>query len=193
MHDKALIAAKLDRWEHFMRSYHLPTFDELPDMPFYVDQIIIIAEKYLSFIPNPEADDPFITASAVNNYVRMKLMPPPVKKRYGRMHLAYLIMICCLKQSLPMTRIKKILPYDMTEESIRETYNAFSNVVHNTALAFIQQVRDAEKMMNSERTTQRDVEEFVLSAAVSSVLYCVLTEKLLGLPKKHDMWDQNRN
>lgn len=193
MHDKALIAAKLDRWENFMRSYHLPAFEELPDMPFYVDQIIIIAKKYLSFIPNPEADDPFITTSAVNNYVRMKLMPPPIKKRYGRMHLAYLIMICCLKQSLPMMQIKKILPYDTEEESIRETYNAFSNVVSNTALAFIQQVRDAAKIMNSERTTEREVEEFVLSAAVSSVLYCVFIEKLLRLPKKYDMWDQNQN
>ena len=33
-------------------------------------------------------------------------MPAPVKKKYSREHIAYLIIICSLKQALPISDIK---------------------------------------------------------------------------------------
>ena len=49
----------------------------------------------------------------------MKVMPPPVKKRYSRVHLAYLVMICTLKQSLSISCIQRMLPEEHGEEAAR--------------------------------------------------------------------------
>jgi hypothetical protein len=46
----------------------------------------------------------------VNNYVKQRLLPPPVNKKYSRKHLALLIMICTFKQSLSMAAVSKMLP-----------------------------------------------------------------------------------
>ena len=59
-----------------------------------------------------------ITASIVNNYVRMKIMPPPVKKKYGRVHLAYLLMICTLKRSLPIAAIQRLIPEEELDAAV---------------------------------------------------------------------------
>ena len=64
-------------------------------------------------------DGPVITATAINNYIRLKLLPPPVKKRYYRVHIAYLIIICTLKQNLSLSMLPKIIPTGISEEEVR--------------------------------------------------------------------------
>jgi hypothetical protein len=39
-YDKKLVAEKLTRWEHFLGSYHLPAWEELPKIDLYLDQVI---------------------------------------------------------------------------------------------------------------------------------------------------------
>ena len=48
--------------------------------------------------PIPPVNDTIITHSMINNYVKLGIMPAPVKKKYSREHIAYLIIICCLIQ-----------------------------------------------------------------------------------------------
>ena len=36
----------------------------------------------------------------INNYVKLGMMSRPVKKRYSRAHLASLVMVCVLKQTI---------------------------------------------------------------------------------------------
>lgn len=100
-YDKPLIAHKLQRWDQYITDYHLPQWDSIPDFGLYMDQVILLLERYLSFIPPVNAEkERIVTASAINNYVRLKLMPAPVKRKYYRVHICYLIMILTLKQSI---------------------------------------------------------------------------------------------
>ena len=96
-YDKKQVADRLCYWREFMQSFHLPTWEELPDLELYMDQVVSLVIRYVNLQPHSALKDSILTASAVNNYVRLKLIPPPVKKRYSRIHLAYLIVICCLK------------------------------------------------------------------------------------------------
>ena len=73
----------------------LPRCNELPDLELYMDQVTSLIGRYLK-------DDRELTASMVNNYVKHKAMPAPVRKKYTREHLAYLIVICTLKPVLPI-------------------------------------------------------------------------------------------
>ena len=52
-YDKELIAHKLQRWDKFITDYHLPDWETIPDFGLYMDQVIVLLEQYLSFIPAP--------------------------------------------------------------------------------------------------------------------------------------------
>ena len=124
-YDSRLVAGKLRRWSHYLQRYRLPTWEQIPTLGLYMDQVLTLLSRYLPFLPKKEKEEQIITTSAINNYVRMKLMPAPEKKKYSRVHIAYLIMICALKQSLTMSEIQKILPNGLTEDEVRRTYEAF--------------------------------------------------------------------
>ena len=136
---QALYRQKLDRWRTYMQHYSLPDWDHLPDMELYIDQVVTLVCRYLELIPQDESN-PLVTASSINNYVRLKVMPAPVKKRYSRRHLAYVLMICTLKQSMALTEIPKILPSELDEEAVRVMYNAFTARVSAATQTFITQV-----------------------------------------------------
>lgn len=61
-------------------AFHLPRFSELPDVGLYMDQVVSIIDKYFKVLDRDD-DKPIITSSMVNNYVKMGIIPPPVKKR----------------------------------------------------------------------------------------------------------------
>lgn len=178
-YDREQFIAKLDRWGKYMEQFSLPSWEQLPDMELYMDQVISLVNRYLSLIP-PNEEDPVITASAVNNYVRLRMMPAPERKRYGRKHMACVIMICVLKQSLSLAEIQRILPREMTEESIRQVYADLVGQMGTTTNLFIGQVDEvAKKVLTPEN--EYGCESLVLHSAVSSVLYKLLTAKLTAL------------
>ena len=109
-YDKALVAGKLRRWETYLNNYRLPDWEQIPDLGLYMEQVIVLLRQYLDYLPPELKDEEYITSAAINNYVRTKIMPEPVKKRYYRVHIAYLLVICTLKQGLSIGLIRKLLP-----------------------------------------------------------------------------------
>ena len=101
----------------------LPRWDELPDFELYMDQVLSLMERYLDGYPGPDRKG--LTASMVNNYVKLGVMPPPVKKKYTRVHLAHLIMICVLKPSVPIDLIRGLIAGLQQGRSDREAYDWF--------------------------------------------------------------------
>ena len=99
----------------------LPLWNELPDIELYMDQIVSIIAKYFK----NTSSDKIITPSMVNNYVKLGTIPAPVKKKYSKSHLAYLFMVCTLKQTLDMATIQKIIPVGLDESAIEYMYNSF--------------------------------------------------------------------
>ena len=83
-----------------------------------MDQVLLILEQSLvPDLPEPPAEPPRrskqgerpITASMINNYVKQGLIEPPRKKRYTRQQVASLLLICLLKNLLPIADIKLLL------------------------------------------------------------------------------------
>ena len=178
-YDRVQFEQKLERWRSYMEGFRLPSWDALPDMELYMDQVISLVNRYLNLIPQDDTN-PVITASAVNNYVRLRMMPAPERKRYSRHHMACEIIICVLKQSLTLAEIQRILPSEMTEENIHQTYNDFVGKMVTTTELFIGQVAEvASQVLTPEN--DHGCESLVLHGAVSSVLYKLLTAKLSAL------------
>ena len=122
--EKETIIQRLTQWMEDLGQFDLPDWESLPQLDLYMDQVILLLTRYLSPLDR-YGEEKAITASIINNYVRMKVMPPPVKKRYSRVHLAYLVIICTLKQSLSISCIQRMLPEDYSEGSVRTLYEAF--------------------------------------------------------------------
>lgn len=187
-YDSNLIVGKLRRWEHVLGRYRLPDWEEIPDFGLYMEQVVQLLTQYLGLLP-PEFRQPQpITAAVINNYVRTKLLPEPKKKRYYRIHIAYLLMICTLKQSLRLSMLPSLLPGDLPEEDVRRFYAAFVRRHRLCAQYFIDQVKlTAAAMLDEEVCSElavTDPSELVVSAAVLSGLTRLLAEKLLLLEGK---------
>ena len=101
----------------------LPRWEELPDLELYMDQVLALIQRYLGSYPG--YDEKGLTASMVNNYVKMGVVPPPKKKRYTRIHLAHLILICVLKASLPIAAIQQLIALELQETPENVFYDRF--------------------------------------------------------------------
>ena len=118
------IKQELKSFHQRLLTYHIPRWEELPDIELYMDQVIGLMEKYLSvFLKTGE--DKLITPSMINNYVKMAIIPPPVKKKYSRTHLAYLIMVILLKQVLSISEIKTLIARQLEDKDIVELFHHF--------------------------------------------------------------------
>ena len=180
-YDKPLIAHKLQRWDQYITDYHLPQWDSIPDFGLYMDQVILLLERYLSFIPPVNAEkERIVTASAINNYVRLKLMPAPVKRKYHRIHIAYLIMILTMKQSLSISDVQKVIPPDSSVEEVRVVYENYSEKFRRLALFFNQQVQSgAEGIHTPGQNSDNTVELLVIESALIAGFSKILAEKLI--------------
>ena len=110
--------------EEFNFKFHIPRWNELPEIDLYLDQVVNYLEKYLGqYSVNKE--DKIITKTMINNYVKQGIMPAPAKKKYSRSHIAYLIVICILKQVYSISDIGKLISLTIQSFEISKAYNRF--------------------------------------------------------------------
>jgi hypothetical protein len=189
-YNKELIAGKLRRWEKYLENYRLPAWEEIPDFGLYMDQVVTLLTQYLDYMPPELKEEQIITPAAINNYVRKKIMPEPVKKKYYRVHIAYLVMVCTLKQSLSIPTLKTMIPMGLSEEELRRVYSAFVARHRLSCTYFLKQVRiaaggilDHGQDEETEITTD-DTNDLISSVAVISGFARLMAEKLLLLEGK---------
>lgn len=183
-YDRSLVAHKLLRWDKFITDYHLPEWNSIPDFGLYMDQVIVLLEQYLSFIPTPAGTkEHIVTSATINNYVRLKIMPAPVKRKYHRVHIAYLVMILTMKQSLSISDVQKVIPpMDSSEDEVLSVYEDYSEKFRRLALFFNQQVQSAaEGVRSTEQSSDNAVELLVIESALIAGFSKILAEKLIRL------------
>ena len=183
-YDKELVVEKLNKWDRFLARNSLPSWDELPSFELYMDQVIVLLSQYLGYMPQDDGG-PRITASIINNYVRMRVMPAPVKKKYSRLHIAYLIMISTLKQSLSISYIRRLLPNVQDEERIRSIYTSFIDIYAKATRFFCENARVGASGLLSESGGDSEITEYIMSAVIVSNFSAYLAEKLLNLKNVH--------
>lgn len=90
------------------RIHHVKTAD-LPNIDLYMDQVTTFMEEQLKHSArNPEGDK-ILTKTMINNYAKNDLLPPPIKKKYNKEHLAALIFIYYSKGIMSIQDIQAML------------------------------------------------------------------------------------
>ena len=147
--------------QEMIMKIHIPRWNELPEIDLYLDQVVSYLEKYLEQY-NVIKEDKIITKTMINNYVKLGIMPAPEKKKYSREHLAYLIVICVLKQVYSISDIGKLISLTIQYFELSKAYNRFCA---NLEIS-IKNVFSRKEFPNVERMTE---EQYLLKNVVQSI------------------------
>ncbi len=174
---------KDDRMLAFVRvvsEFRLPRWEQIPALGLYMDQVVTVIEKVLSPVLcfNGEA---FITSSMVNNYVKLGMVQKPEKKKYGREHIAGLIVITVLKQSLAIGDIRLGMDTVLTGGPKAQSYDSFCDYVER-ALQIV-----ADSVSSPENTAEISLEgdPLILMAACSFATK-IFAAKMLSVVRENE-------
>jgi rRNA processing protein Gar1 len=87
---------------------HIHTND-IPGIDLYMDQVTTFLQDNLRGLSRDPEGDKFLTKTMINNYVKNKVLFPPVKKKYNRDHIMLLIVIYYMKSFLSIGDIRSVI------------------------------------------------------------------------------------
>lgn len=194
-YDKEQFIQFYNKWSAMIKDYRLPMWKDFPDIELYMDQVIVLLNQYLEIFAqkdehketNEQEENKYITPAMINNYVKMKIIPAPKKKRYSKQHLAYLVMLCSLKNILNISVIQKILPLGLNDDEIEYIYDSF---VKNQQKAFLYVIDSvdavAQPILSNPQERSERINDLVIQTAISANLTKILTEKMIELHTETD-------
>lgn len=147
--------------QEMIMKIHIPRWNELPEIDLYLDQVVNYLEKYLEQY-NVIREEKIITKTMINNYVKLGIMPAPEKKKYSREHIAYLIVICVLKQVYSINDIGKLISLTIQYFELSKAYNRFCA---NLEIS-VKNVFSRKEIPNVEKMTE---EQYLLKNVVQSI------------------------
>ena len=121
--------------------FHIPRWNELPDIDLYLDQVVTFIDKYLNNYIKTDVENnedmeykktTCITKTMINNYVKQNIMEAPIKKKYNKNHIAYLFVICILKQVYSISDIDKLIKLALKDFPIERAYNTFCQALESS-------------------------------------------------------------
>lgn len=157
-----MLQNRIEQMSSEMLAYRCPRYQQWPNIGLYRDQVMEELNRYVApFFP--AGDEPPVTPAMVNNYVKLKLISPPVKKRYNREQLAQLYCICLLKQVFSIAEIRSLLEIQTRSYPFPVAYDYFCTELEN-ALQATFSTRDFSKPSLAQRVTAES--ELVRSSAL---------------------------
>lgn len=132
-----------ENWVQEIAAYRLPRFEELPKIPLYLDQVLEYVNDILSGLFKGEED--LVTRSMINNYVKNKIMPAPIKKRYTDEHVAHIIVISIFKSVLSLPNIAKGIEIILEDLEPKAGYNVFADFIENSIQETLDPILKTEK------------------------------------------------
>lgn len=158
-----------------IRSYHCPRWQELPDLELYMDQVKSVLDKNLAIFIDRDPSKA-ITSTMINNYVKQKLVRPPVNKRYDRGHIAHFFIISLLKQIMSLGQIRDTIRCVTSLCSPEEAYDRFCEIFEQS----LKSVFFEEKSGNKRSAGNEDAVIRSVCLAFANMLYAqYLVDSLL--------------
>lgn len=136
--------------------FHIPRFNELPRVPLYKEQVITYLEEVAKSI-NIDSDEKLLTPTMLNNYVKQKVVSPPKDKKYNEKHLAYLIVVCVLKQVFSLQEICELINIQIESCPIEVAYDYFCEEVEEAINAVFITRDFSNKKFSSRRTDESEM------------------------------------
>lgn len=118
---------KFSSGERAFTGFSMPHWNELPEIDLYIDQVTSLVNRHLpDFATGPKGA---LTATMVNNYVKAKIIPSPVKKKYNRDTVAMLFVVVTLKPLFNIQEIGELIQATISEHDVNEAYDIYRNTL----------------------------------------------------------------
>ena len=147
-----------------LRDFRLPRYQEIPDTGLYLEQVAKYISSYLSVL-----EEGSLTPSMISNYVKKDLVANPVKKRYGREQIAYLIFIAIAKNVLSLDGLINFIAVQKRTYALQKAYDYFCEQFENTLL-FTAEAKDTLDIVGEDSTDEKRL-LFSCIVAVTQKIY----------------------
>ena len=156
-------------------AFKMPRYNELPSIELYIDQVLLYIDSIFDPLEMHDIEKP-LTASMVNNYVKQGAVPPTVKKRYSREHIAYLIIVRLAKQIFTIDEIIRMIQIQKSVYDIEIAYNYICEELEKILVA----VFTEQPLPRDSSITMKPQRYFVRNTLIS-VVYKIHTQKLMAI------------
>lgn len=157
--------------EKEIANFHIPRWEELPNLDLYVDQVICFLDDALSNYASKEKEGHVITKSMINNYVKHTVIKPAINKKYNKEHIATLFVICILKPLYSINDIATMIKSATKTIPMQIIYNNFCNELEDAISAIFA----GKEYIPEEQTT---FDKYVLKRLVYSFANKLYTDKI---------------
>ena len=159
-----MVEEKIRRLSEPVRLFHMPRYQEIPDVGLYLEQVTRYVNQSLSGCGISP-----ITASMVSNYVKQKIIPGPVKKAYSARSIAYLLFVACVKSVASMEDIRTFIGIQQETYELPTAYAYFCEEFENL-LQYVFGLRERPEAVGGEETDEKRLLRAVL-LSVTHKLY----------------------
>ncbi len=188
--------AELKQYLKDVSSFSLPKYKELPGVELYMEQVLKFINGALQILSPSEERQ--LTSFMVNNYVKAKMVSEPIKKKYSRDQIGYLMAICLMKSTISMSDMSLLLELDkgistdkgklyaffceLETSILSEASNKISTKVDQIGKRFkVEKKTNKEKAINSARD---GLGLLALRLAISSQANKLLSDYIISLLRK---------
>lgn len=156
------------------------SWDALPDIALYMDQIISYMPRQL--IRYDESEN--LTSAMVNNYIKDGLLPRADGKRYDQTHLAYLTAICALKHVLSVKEMKALIQDGLQGREPQRVYDYFCRALDKA-------LSDTADALDQE-TERENLSRLALELALRSYADRLACQRVLSLLQEKEELPEER-
>lgn len=172
----------LDSWLNDLEKFSYKTYEELPDIDLYMDQVITYLEKQLQIFQTSSLDKQ-ITPSMINNYVKGEVITAPISKKYNREHMALIEEVCTLKQVLSIADVKQVIDEKHKKDDVdhAEVFNNFRELVNEKNKIAVNEAKEILK--DVEENDLAKLTDLAANFAVTANAYINISKRILFLMK----------
>lgn len=134
-----------------IKNFELPRYEDIPDVGFYLEQVV----KYIAEFLSP-FESITLTGSMISNYVKKKLIANPVKKQYSREQIAYLIFIAVAKSVLSMEDLDLFFRLQKQTYSSKRAYDYF-RLEFTNVLQYVFGIKENLDNVSSVNTKEKEM------------------------------------
>jgi len=108
MEKRIFMEEELKKIVEELTSFEQLSYEKIPDIDLYMDQVTTFIEEKLHYIKRRDKDDA-LTKTMINNYTKAGILIPPNKKRYSKDNMVLIVLTYYLKQILSINDIELLL------------------------------------------------------------------------------------
>ena len=164
--------AELKKYLEAVVSFTLPSYKELPGVDLYMEQVLEYINRTLDSLTLDQEN--MLTSFMVNNYVKAKMIDLPVKKKYSKDQIGYLMAICLMKSTISMADMSLLLELDSCVSVDKGRLYAFwasmeSSILQETAKKTLYRVDDFAKSYDSKKSKDASSAEQDMRASLGLI------------------------